>query len=1029
MRPFSSKADRLPPANVAGANVRLIGVASIAIGVLFLTPPSAEGADQSAGRGLNRWAILPSKALPNPEISDLVMLELSKIEGVALVERDQLERITDEQFVQLVAASGGGSRQDIGRILKADALLLLSSDTEAERSVLRVTVCDCNFGARLVVETLPDPAETLEQTAKVVAGIVAAVRQRHCEGIKWLLVLPPVVSRDLRHDFDHLQTSYTRVLENALGSIPGVAVVETEEAPSIRRELDVSGTEIRPRAVPLEVEISYQTSDSEDESTRVLFRVEMRDGQRVVREFDSPALDLAAAGVYLAGSLRDNIARAAKIDSTSLLSAEQQFTVLIERADLFSALGGWEQATGLREAALLLNPDAASHRQRLVTEYTTRMIRCRRHMNGLPSTIPRVPKAELNETMIKLYETWDRQTETMVRQHSHWWGRGLDHLEYLVRNRKISFRDMTFTTADYLRRINYGHVGSWDHRPAVMRFFHNVMPSVKQLDDDNRSSKPDARRRSPSDEWWLIPLTAAHNWAFVYSEGNDCRRYFAFYHHVLDQWVPEDMEPFSTLVYKLDDRVRPQVEFRDAYMEFLRKLSQSKRPLNVIYGRFGLFVQQYRADRKVTPGRLAELNEMTEIFDGLKLDFHGGRKNDRLYGYISSRRNYFAQQLAPQMVKAPHTVRVPDQISPTPSTPPPKRPKLPAGRLRFEPLPLLGWGLVKGWISCGPGLDVGWDHDSIRWMPQPGQWHIPFHDKAWQIDDVRWDGRHLWIANRKEGVWVVAPTGKVVARITQDQGLPPADRGLLLQPLREGRVIAVGGFGKLSRAWCAELTYDDDQPGINVFLRAVHVRPPDQWNLEDRKAHRLDPQSVFEPCWTHLYQPRGDNQTTWLLIGRKVLPPLPPLIVDPRTLAVSVYGDGRPYRLLPGHQGSSGAFFSRDGKLLVAGTEQPMLFEWNTDGKFFEHTNPVGPSPWSDPLGTVVPYKGCVYYAGHQHWSRFDPTSFEEQRLTFGELPPGWEGRRLAVSSHYGLVTHGGSREAGYQVYRVVVPEDSPPTE
>lgn len=205
------------------------------------------------------------------------------------------------------------------------------------------------------------------------------------------------------------------------------------------------------------------------------------------------------------------------------------------------------------------------------------------------------------------------------------------------------------------------------------------------------------------------------------------------------------------------------------------------------------------------------------------------------------------------------------------------------------------------------------------------------------------------------------------------------------------------------------------------------MEPPDQWDLEGEKAHRLDTQSVFEPCWTHLYQPRGDDQARWLLIGRKSLPPLPPLIVNPQTLAVSVYGDGHPYRnRFPGYTGVSDAFYGRDGMLLAAGTKQAMLFQWNTAGKFFEFINRAGPYPWSEPMGTVLPYKGWIYYAGSHYWSRFDPVTFEEERLTTGELPLGWEERRLAISSHYGLVTFGGTQEGGYQVYRVIVPKESP---
>ena len=36
----------------------------------------------------------------------------------------------------------------------------------------------------------------------------------------------------------------------------------------------------------VEIKVSYQASESDDESTRVVLRIQLRDGERLIREFD-----------------------------------------------------------------------------------------------------------------------------------------------------------------------------------------------------------------------------------------------------------------------------------------------------------------------------------------------------------------------------------------------------------------------------------------------------------------------------------------------------------------------------------------------------------------------------------------------------------------------------------------------------------------------------------------------------------------------------------------------------------------------
>ena len=52
-----------------------------------------------------------------------------------------------------------------------------------------------------------------------------------------------------------------------------------------------------------------------------------------------------------------------------------------------------------------------------------------------------------------------------------------------------------------------------------------------------------------------------------------------------------------------------------------------------------------------------------------------------------------------------------------------------------------------------------------------------------QLFGVYWDGRQVWVASRLQGIFVLSLDGKIVAKIGADQGLPPADRAMLLHVL------------------------------------------------------------------------------------------------------------------------------------------------------------------------------------------------------------------------------------------------------
>ena len=121
----------------------------------------------------HRWAVVASQELQDGGLPDLLTAELSRQEDLELVERDQLELATRE--LELSACFGSqavGKRLQLGQLLKADALLLLSLEEHEKQKSLKLVISDCLYGARLRFEYVPYAPQQLETATRQCAALV-----------------------------------------------------------------------------------------------------------------------------------------------------------------------------------------------------------------------------------------------------------------------------------------------------------------------------------------------------------------------------------------------------------------------------------------------------------------------------------------------------------------------------------------------------------------------------------------------------------------------------------------------------------------------------------------------------------------------------------------------------------------------------------------------------------------------------------------------------------------------------------------
>ncbi|NQT88204.1 hypothetical protein HQ560_15660, partial [bacterium] len=394
------------------------------------------GASAAGERAYVTWAVVPCGKAAAPGLADLVSVELQRIGGVELVEREQLKLVADELSLQaMLGAKDAASRARACKLLEADALVLLQEGGSGDRKHVKLLISESKYGARLRVSHIPYAVGTLDALVALIVSEVRDVLAKFPKGIERMVAVPAFVSRDLVHRYDRLQDGFAYIIQMAFASLPGTAVIEVEEAHHIRRERALSAEGPAKAPVPLVVYGEYQVAGAiVAETPRVNLWLSVRDAKSVLQSIEKEGLTLEDAAGFLRTDAVPLIVRAAPLGARPLLSSKELFTALNARADTFSKLGAWEQAFGLREAAVLVEPEDTEHRCLLVREY------CRVIRSAFPKDI-RCRRGE-------------EPFESLCRKRVDKWLLCLEHLEYVIRSGQITRRPALEHTALVLRSVN-----------------------------------------------------------------------------------------------------------------------------------------------------------------------------------------------------------------------------------------------------------------------------------------------------------------------------------------------------------------------------------------------------------------------------------------------------------------------------------------------------------------------------------------------------------------------------------------------
>jgi hypothetical protein len=683
---------------------------------------------------------------------------------------------------------------------------------------------------------------------------------------------------------------------------------------------------------------------------------------------------------FITDDIGQEILKVSKSPSLKILDEKKQFTALVDRASEFASVGAWEQSTGLREAAVLVEPNSVEQRIQLIYEY------CH-------------------------------------NKKARW---SFEHLEYMIYNRMISLNKAVELSWELF------NCSGRPRKSYRREFLRTAYLEILKLEPSGRRGRRE--KKYGYGAWYelLVMRLGLSCYSSVCGDKDD----LAFCLHVHENVLPEEMGASDNFILFLQNHIEPgwsksyphnvvrmPDHFSDQdFLDFIAAMSQSKKPLASAYGRYALLCREYYKRQK-------QGIAMDDLLDEVSLFLSEPRKHRTgLEGETGKLRETIKRHIEAKRPQSKVTSREP--ASSDISSLPKKEPKPAAkSRLVFERVPmkckmLSGFTIPAhasdvwmnvdrdgGMLRCGDSMDVMWSRNSIAFIKEKGLMEeVPAGGGRPYFDDLAWDGRNVWVGTRRGGIRLLDTSGKLIGTIGSEDGLPPAGKAMRLCPVESGRMLAVGAFGPHSRAWCAVVEYRKGKASVDVFHEAVRV--PTKAARKGELAK--DPTVIFSPLWVHEYIGR-EKDNRMFLVGRDVgSAPRARMWIRRYPLEINLneksVGIG-PY-LLPrirqlytytSLKWGSAPYFSRHGRLFVCGDKCVTCF-----------SEPGARLPDGEKKKVIcrkaglarhlIEYDGVVYVPG-KTWFRFNADTLQEEKLVQGALPKPYGAlTHYWSSAHYGLL-------------------------
>lgn len=764
-------------------------------------------------------AVIADRSAIDTGIPDLLTAELGQVENVQLVERAAIADILREQQLASALNPGGtAQRLQLGKLLKADLLVLLRVVKSAKEQHLSFTISETSVGARLRTEFLSISSRDPDLIAVECRELFQQTQRHFRDGMKHLIAVLPFESNNLVHDFDALQTAYPALLQSALMRVPGVAVLETDEAHTIRGELELTGEQLpgeqrQRRRVPLLVQGEYKVNRDDGS---VALRVSLLDGDRERRRIALQGLKQDDVVELLTGQLVSELIELTESTDLKPLSRRAQFNALARRASQLSGVGEYGLALPLREAALLVTPD--SFAQRVYSLYDFVMQWTAGPYAGWQQVID--PEKTDQETADELEARLDSMRIAF------------GHLEFLTAHDLINLREAAILLSSANRRIVKlqqavnpitGRHGYDEWKPLMWRITDRCM----ELDPALRNGAihplirrfPGSSDSKPADEW----SHQAQFELFWNHAGELLLKRPAYDSPDKYDWQTWRLSELRRLMPVLSRQSIMSASMVRRFAHFDRRSSQptpwffdsalaSERHRNALRDTALTFVQgdglSSLYGKWILLGLELQLGVSTKNFDVLRRRVQklGDKTRPHILAVSAGEQRevaVFPYELEPllrghmpKLVASRPGVLLPSgNVRPSPlagkqhlppRNPIPQRDPNPRVTFRRLDVPSLWSGMQK----CTDKLDVYWNPTTAEVMSQPGELHTIYRQgtREEQIAGLHWDGENFWIATIGAGIHLVSPDGLSLGVLPPDVRLAPDEQGVAADAGKSARI-------------------------------------------------------------------------------------------------------------------------------------------------------------------------------------------------------------------------------------------------
>jgi len=706
--------------------------------------------------GAVRVALVQTSPEQSGDVVALVEAGLTAAGKVSLVERQQIDKVLQEQQLQAVlGADAVAGRVAMGKLLQADLLVFIQPQ-EKLQPILNVVISETHQGLRLVRQAVPrkDPQSDAAGLQQLIDAAVAKQTQQ----IRQIFAVPPLVSNDLGFESDHLKGAYAKVLEGALAENKGVLVVELDEARAVAREIAVAGGADVSRPLPLYVLGEYRTAGSPGSRT-VKLTLKLMQGDKQIAGGTKEDLKLEQAPVFLQQVAQFFLSKSA-IGLQPASDPKIEAAQLADRARLQMSLGSWPEALDLMEASLLVDSDQPELHLAAVEVLTNYTLQPDRYHDA-----PKAPLAHRPEGA----------------ERAAYYRRGLEHLEAYLRAAKLDRDNLHVATviSQFVASLDpWGYQMVYDRFMAGMpKAAGQMSPAtlellrVKFMNGSIAAAWPDYfTAREASTEMFYRVLDAKARDKFV----DDALWFTPWF----DEWGVGMPLPGGTVWYAGIDP--------DTWLQKRREL-KAKFAYLPQGAEFGDLLK--RADRPPLG--------VSRAVSGWKPPPAPARNPAPAVVGASSSGAAIQRLAAPSAAgSAPVSAGADDDVVFT---------KLP---LRDDGTPDDSQSPTPpaGWMPAGKGIDFLWNRDGIFVMKDRGVLHW-LDDRSPQ----RWgslaalpvfDGRYVWYTRQWEydpnlSLLVVDPQQEMVQAVATDL---PACSELEVAVLGPGRAFVVGYFGRTMAA-------------------------------------------------------------------------------------------------------------------------------------------------------------------------------------------------------------------------------------